>query len=177
MTLLESFLKSKRVKKTLNTKPGEEGFSLVELVVVIAVLAILSAVAIPAFVGVQANARAAAVKNGLVNGIKECVVRKADNKSTLFADAQSFANPNAYQGYIVSVVTTSIPDPNGGPDLTSDSTSCYTAIATPTDDDAGDSTFQIAMDPSTGVVVKTCTDDTAPGCDFNDDEVVDPGTW
>ncbi len=91
MTLLESFLKSKRVKKTLNTKPGEEGFSLVELVVVIAVLAILSAVAIPAFVGVQANARAAAVKNGLVNGIKECVVRKADNKSEETDDPSPYA--------------------------------------------------------------------------------------
>ena len=49
MTLLENFLKSKRAKKVLSTKPGEEGFSLVELVVVIAVLAILSAVAVPAY--------------------------------------------------------------------------------------------------------------------------------
>ena len=72
MNLFEIFLKSKKVQKTLTTKPGEEGFSLVELVVVIAVLAILSAVAVPAFVGVQANARASAVKNGLVNGVKEC---------------------------------------------------------------------------------------------------------
>ena len=46
MTLIEVFLKNKRVQKTLSTKPGEEGFSLIELVVVIAVLAILSAVAI-----------------------------------------------------------------------------------------------------------------------------------
>ena len=56
MTLLENFLKTKKVQKALTTKPGEEGFSLVELVVVIAVLAILSAVAVPPFVGVQANA-------------------------------------------------------------------------------------------------------------------------
>ena len=55
MTILENYLKSKKVQKVLSSKPGEEGFSLVELVVVIAVLAILSAVAIPAFVGVQAN--------------------------------------------------------------------------------------------------------------------------
>ena len=71
MTLLQNLLKNKKVQRTLTTKPGEEGFSLVELVVVIAVLAILSAVAIPAFVGVQANARASAVKNGLVNGFKK----------------------------------------------------------------------------------------------------------
>ena len=83
MTILENYLKSKRVQKALITKPGEEGFSLVELVVVIAVLAILSAVAIPAFVGVQANARASAVKNGLANGVKECVIRASDNQTDL----------------------------------------------------------------------------------------------
>ena len=41
MTLIEVFLKNKRVQN-LVYKPGEEGFSLIELVVVIAVLAILS---------------------------------------------------------------------------------------------------------------------------------------
>ena len=178
MTILESYLKNKRVQKTLNTKPGEEGFSLVELVVVIAVLAILSAVAIPAFVGVQANARASAVKNGLVNGVKECVVRKADNKSPDFADAQSFADAGAYQGYNVTVVTTDVPNPlDPANPVQVASTSCYTAQATPTDADSGDSTFVIAMDQSTGIVVKTCTDDTAPGCNFNDDDIPDPGTW
>ena len=78
MTILENYLKNKRVQKALTTKPGEEGFSLVELVVVIAVLAILSAVAIPAFNGVQANAKASAVQNGMVNGVKECAVREAE---------------------------------------------------------------------------------------------------
>ncbi len=176
MTILESYLKNKRVQKTLTTKPGEEGFSLVELVVVIAVLAILSAVAIPAFVGVQANARAAAVKNGLVNGVKECVVRKADNKSTLFADAQSFRDEDAYQGYNVTVVTTVIPVP-GGQDLEVESTSCYTAQATPSDEDSEDAIFTISMDQSTGIVTKACDDDTAPGCNGNDDDVPEAGTW
>ena len=74
LELVEQNQIEEQIQKALKTKPGEEGFSLVELVVVIAVLAILSAVAIPAFVGVQANARASAVKNGLVNGVKECVV-------------------------------------------------------------------------------------------------------
>ena len=84
MTLIEVFLKNKRVQKTLSTKPGEEGFSLIELVVVIAVLAILSAVAIPSFTNVQANARASAVQNALVNGIKECFVLQAENSPTNF---------------------------------------------------------------------------------------------
>ena len=151
MSILESYLKNNKVQKALNTKPGEEGFSLVELVVVIAVLAILSAVAIPAFIGVQANARASAVKNGLANGVKECVIRAADNKTTLFANAQSF--PGNYNGYTVAAVT--------------NNTSCYAATATASN--AGESNFTISMAPATGIVTKTCTIGTAPGCDG--------GTW
>jgi len=97
MSLAEAYLKNKRVQKALTTKPGEEGFSLIELVVVIAVLAILSAVAIPSFTNVQANARASAVQNGLVNGIKECFVLQAENSATPFAGARSFANINALE--------------------------------------------------------------------------------
>ena len=168
MAILENYLKSIKVQKVLNTKPGEEGFSLVELVVVIAVLAILSAVAIPAFVGVQANARAAAVKNGLVNGVKECVVRSADNKSTDFSDAQSFANASAYQGYTIEQVAIV-----GG---TADT--CYSALATADSDTDAD--FEIVMNPSTGVVTKTCTDDEAPGCNegtANADGEAGTPTW
>ena len=161
MSFFENYLKSIKVQKVLNTKPGEEGFSLVELVVVIAVLAILSAVAIPAFVGVQANARASAVKNGLVNGIKECVVRSADNKTTLFSDAQSFSEADAFQGYTVGQVGTA--------------NTCYSALAEADAD--GESDFQIVMDTSTGAVEKTCTNDTAPGCNGDGDDTEEPGTW
>ncbi len=166
MTLLENFLRSNRVKKALSTKPGEEGFSLVELVVVIAVLAILSAVAIPAFVGVQANARASAVKNGLVNGVKECVVRSADNKTTKFTDAQSFATETAFRGYKVKKVTSS------GAALDT----CYQAKAEAIDDTA-DSDFQIVMNPQTGQIDKTCSNDELAGCDGTEDGTKAAGTW
>ena len=151
MTLVENFLKSKKVQKTLKTKPGEEGFSLVELVVVIAVLAILSAVAVPAFVGVQANARASAAKNGLVNGIKECVVRDADSRSTAFADAQSF--PGNYNGYTVRAWAGTL----------SHSNKCWSAEAIP-DNTATENWFRIEMNTSTGEVLKTCQDGGRPGC-------------
>ena len=85
MTILENYLKSKKVQKTLSTKPGEEGFSLIELVVVIAVLAILSAVAIPAFNGVQANARA--LKNENYQNLKtQCyyTLAKKINEGQIF---------------------------------------------------------------------------------------------
>ena len=170
MTILENYLKSLKVQKVLNTKPGEEGFSLVELVVVIAVLAILSAVAIPAFVGVQANARASAVKNALVNGVKECVVRAADNNTTNFADAQSFANATAYQGYTITE---------------GDDDTCYTALADATTTTV-DSDFSISMNAATGVVTKACTNVTLPGCNGSVTQVPDgqggttdntAGTW
>ena len=152
MTLLENFLKTKKVQKALTTKPGEEGFSLVELVVVIAVLAILSAVAVPAFVGVQANARASAVKNGLANGIKECVVRDADNQTTAFADAQAFQGN--YSGY-------SLAKWDSG--TFNHSNKCYAATATTSK--SGETWFNIEMSTTTGQVLKTCGDAASPGCD------------
>ena len=62
----------------LNTN---KGFSLVELVVVIAVLAILSAVAIPAFVGVQEKAAVEVAKQYLINAFKECLVKDSGGDS------------------------------------------------------------------------------------------------
>ena len=98
MSPLQIYLQNPRIQKALRTKPGEEGFSLVELVVVIAVLAILSAIAIPAFNGVQTNAKAAAVKNGMTNGIKECMVLDARGVTNKDWD-QARAFLGEYAGY------------------------------------------------------------------------------
>jgi len=49
-----------------------KGFSLIELVIVIAVLAILSAVAIPAFLGIREKAADILVKVSMINSWKEC---------------------------------------------------------------------------------------------------------
>ena len=154
MTILENYLKSKRVQKALTTKPGQEGFSLVELVVVIAVLAILSAVAIPAFTNVQANARAAAVQNGMVNGLKECAVREAENETDLsWNSVASFSNVNAFRGFTLSALNSS----NQGTDT------CYAVLAT--SNPAGqNSNFTVYLDAVTGAAVKACTVTTKPGC-------------
>ena len=165
MTILENYLKSKNVQKTLTTKPGEEGFSLIELVVVIAVLAILSAVAIPAFNGVQANARASAAKNGLVNIVKECIVLGTDSDDTNDNLAASATYAGDFNGYTIAPLQSSGLDAD-------DDGSCYQVQATP-DSGATESLFTIQLQ-SNGASVKTCTNPqtgvVAPGCNSS-------GTW
>jgi len=153
MTLLQSYIAKPSTQKVLGRRPGEQGFSLIELVVVIAVLAILSAVAIPAFVGVQANGKASAVKNGLANGVKECAVRASDDKSTAFADAQSFASVTAFSGFSLAAHRTT-KAPAG---------SCFGAKATATLG-SGLTDFTIEMDPADGTMLKTCGNPSLPGC-------------
>ena len=74
-----------------------KGFSLVELVVVIAVLAILSAVAIPTFFNVRNNAKVSATKNSLANIIKECIAAEAMlGEPATFDDIPSWSTLNSY---------------------------------------------------------------------------------
>ena len=74
-----------------------QGFSLIELVVVIAVLAILSTVAIPSFIGVRNNAKVSAIKKSLVNIIKECLVAEAElGGNPTFSNIASWRTNNSY---------------------------------------------------------------------------------
>ena len=59
--------------KKLLAQQDSEGFSLVELVVVIAVLSVLSAVAIPSFLCVTTKARATAALSAMKQIQKECI--------------------------------------------------------------------------------------------------------
>ena len=81
MTPLQAYLNSPRARRALSKKPGEEGFSLIELVVVVAVLAVLSAIAIPSFTNISGKARATAAANTLPTIAKECAAKIADTGS------------------------------------------------------------------------------------------------
>ena len=78
MTPLQAYLNSPKARRALSKKPGEEGFSLIELVVVVAVLAVLSAIAIPSFNNISGKARATAAMNTLATIAKECAAKIAD---------------------------------------------------------------------------------------------------
>lgn len=79
--MVKHYLQSPKVQKILRKRPGDEGFSLIELVVVVAVLAVLSAIAIPSFTNISEKARATAAMNTVATIAKECATKIADQGS------------------------------------------------------------------------------------------------
>lgn len=137
-TQLRRFLNNPKVRKVLNTKPLEQGFSLIELVVVVAVLAVLAAVALPAFLNVNKDAQIAAAKNTLATIVKECSVSDSRNGSTLRTDTK------ADDGKL-----------NGFNTITGNASTCYNASLIATN--ATIPSFFIAYSVSDGTAVRTCS--------------------
>jgi type IV pilus assembly protein PilA len=165
MTLLKAYLLTPRAKRALSKKLGEQGFSLIELVVVVAVLAILSAVAIPSFTSINAKARSSAATNTIATIAKECAVKFANGTPT---PAFSQVSLDGYTSFLFGTSATACSE-----------TLVITALST---DEATLPTFTY----NAGTGVKTCTytaadaDDVAAGAALGCKSIAtanNTGTW
>ena len=114
MHLINAYLSDPKIKEILRRNRTEKGFSLIELVVVIAVLAVLTAIALPNFLGVSEDASARTAQQGLLNAFKECKVKWARNKRST---TEEFSIPAITDWAIISGAATATAAPSTWTDL------------------------------------------------------------
>ena len=94
------------------------------------------------------------IKKALLQGIKECLIRYEEKKSTEFADSQFFSSKN-YEGYYISKL-----------ESINDSNSCFQAQAFPEIRFQNKLTrFDVELNIKTGRFSKTCDDPSKYGCE------------
>lgn len=89
-----------RIKSALERRLAgakkDEGFSLIELLVVVIIIGILAAIAIPIYIGVQDNAKDSAVKTDLTNAKLAVVAYYVDKGASADAPTLSVAGLGNY---------------------------------------------------------------------------------
>jgi len=93
-------------------RDGEEGFTLIELMVVVLIIAILLAIAIPTFLGARKRAQDRAAQSSLRNGLTAAKTIYTDNQSYLLTDQ---ATTVAELGNVEPSLTFGADTVSGGP--------------------------------------------------------------
>ena len=106
MSVLQAYLRNPKTQRILSRKPGQEGFSLIELVVVVAVLAILAAIAIPYFTALSDDARVNTSKSILTSMYKECEYNKIRTGTASRGTGQTNGNPSGVTWNTLATGTT-----------------------------------------------------------------------
>jgi len=89
---VSTIIDNKKTKKFIK----KDGFSLIELVVVVAVLAILSAIAIPSFAEMRKKSIINVAKQNLILIFKECYLANMDNGNATFSDINAWNSTNSF---------------------------------------------------------------------------------
>jgi len=74
------------INRRMRSRDGDEGFTLIELMVVVLIIAILIAIAIPTFLGARERAQERAAQSNLRNALTSAKVVYVDNQSYLVTD-------------------------------------------------------------------------------------------